>query len=140
MFIKKPCVKPELLSPLVLAYIGDAVYELYIRNSLVSNLGGLHVNLLHRKATDYVKATTQSQLVLALKEFLTQEELELIRKGRNAKATRSSKNARMIDYRYSTGFEALIGYLYLKGEFTRLEEILERIYMTVEKGKVRRLN
>lgn len=114
-----------MLSPLQLAYIGDAVYELLVRTYLLSKK--LSVNELHKVATKYVKAKAQADIVHRLEDLLTDEELTIVKKGRNAKSNTMPKNASMIDYKYATGFEALIGYLYLKGEDTRIKELFEKV-------------
>lgn len=115
--------EPEQLPALALAYIGDAVYELYVRTKLVND-GVLKVNELHREATKYVRASSQARVMEVLNEQLTDLEDGVMRRGRNAKSGTSPKNADIIDYRKSTGFEALVGYLYLKGENERLKELL----------------
>lgn len=106
-------------SALSLAYIGDGVYELIIRTMIVSR-GNIQVNKMHKKSASYVKASTQAKLAKALQEQLTEEEIAVYKRGRNAKSFTSAKNASMIDYRTATGFEALIGYLYLTEKFERL--------------------
>ncbi len=111
------------VSPLVFAYVGDAVYELYIRTMLAKE-GNLPVAKLHRAATGYVKAAAQSKTVEALLPMLTKEETAVFKRGRNAHSNTAAKNADILDYRRATGFEALLGYLYLKKEFDRLEELL----------------
>lgn len=119
-------VNPEQMSPLVLAYIGDAVYELHIRQFLVTQ-GVAKVNDLHREAVNYVKATTQAKLIHELEEELTEQERKIVKKGRNAKSGQIPKNTEIIEYRYSTGFECLLGYLYLSEQQERLEEILGKV-------------
>ena len=99
-------------SPLTLAYIGDGVYELVIRTILVKK-GNCPVNRLHKKASSLVKAGAQSAIMEVIEEKLTSEELSVYRRGRNAHST-------MADYRRATGFEALMGYLYLKEDYTRM--------------------
>lgn len=106
-------------SPLVLAYIGDAVYELLIRTRVI-NQGSMQVNKMHKKSASLVKAETQANLIKVLQEELTQEELAVYKRGRNAKSVTTAKHATMIDYRMATGFEALVGYLYLTGRMDRL--------------------
>lgn len=106
-------------SPLVLAYIGDAVYELLIRTKVI-NHGSMQVNKMHKKSASLVKAQTQAELIKVLQEELTEEELAVYKRGRNAKSTTTAKHATMIDYRMATGFEALIGHLYLTGSYDRL--------------------
>ena len=106
-------------SPLTLAYIGDGVYELIIRTILVKK-GNCPVNRLHKKASSLVKAGAQSAIMEVIEEELTPEELSVYRRGRNAHSTTMAKHATMADYRRATGFEALMGYLYLKEDYTRM--------------------
>ena len=116
-------IKPELLSPLSLAYIGDAVYELYVRTHIMKD-ENLPVNKLHKTATMYVKAKAQSDIIHSIEPMLTQNELAVYKRGRNAHSHTSAKNADIVDYRHATGFEALIGYLYLSKDEQRLDAIL----------------
>jgi len=111
------------LQPLVLAYIGDAVYETYIRTMLVVNKK-TNVNTLHKMSVNYVKAKAQSDIVRRIMDKLNPDEQDVVRRGRNAKSVTVPKHAEVTDYRYSTGFEALIGYLYLINQTDRLLEIL----------------
>ncbi|NSG06256.1 Mini-ribonuclease 3 [Blautia obeum] len=106
-------------SPLTLAYIGDGVYELIIRTILVKK-GNCPVNRLHKKASSLVKAGAQSAIMEVIEEGLTPEELSVYRRGRNAHSPTMAKHATMADYRRATGFEALMGYLYLKEDYTRM--------------------
>ena len=106
-------------SPLTLAYIGDGVYELIIRTILVKK-GNCPVNRLHKKASSLVKAGAQSAIMEVIEEELTPEELSVYRRGRNAHSPAMAKHATMADYRRATGFEALMGYLYLKEDYTRM--------------------
>ena len=106
-------------SPLTLAYIGDGVYELIIRTILVKK-GNCPVNRLHKKASSLVKAGPQSAIMEVIEEKLTPEELSVYRRGRNAHSPTMAKHATMADYRRATGFEALMGYLYLKEDYTRM--------------------
>lgn len=106
-------------SPLTLAYIGDGVYELIIRTILVKK-GNCPVNRLHKKASSLVKAGAQSAIMEVIEEELTPEELSVYRRGRNAHSPTMAKHATMADYRIATGFEALMGYLYLKEDYTRM--------------------
>lgn len=106
-------------SPLTLAYIGDGVYELIIRTILVKK-GNCPVNRLHKKASSLVKAGAQSAIMEVIEEKLTPEELSVYRRGRNAHSPTMAKHATMADYRRATGFEALMGYLYLKEYYTRM--------------------
>lgn len=118
--------KINTMSPLTWAYIGDAVYELYIRNYLIETTN-LKPNKLHREATKFVKASSQAKILDKLKDFLNEEELEIIRRGRNTQNHHLPKNANPTDYMYSTAFEGLIGYLYLTKQETRSNEILSKI-------------
>ena len=106
-------------SPLTLAYIGDGVYELIIRTILVKK-GNCPVNRLHKLASSLVKAGAQSAIMEVIEEKLTPEELSVYRRGRNAHSPTMAKHATMADYRRATGFEALMGYLYLKEDYTRM--------------------
>ena len=106
-------------SPLTLAYIGDGVYELIIRTILVKK-GNCPVNRLHKKASSLVEAGAQSAIMEVIEEELTPEELSVYRRGRNAHSPTMAKHATMADYRRATGFEALMGYLYLKEDYTRM--------------------
>lgn len=106
-------------SPLTLAYIGDGIYELVIRTVLVGQ-GNRQVNQLHRQASRLVKAQAQSAMMETLLPLLTEEEADIYRRGRNAKSYTTAKNASVNDYRRATGFEALMGYLYLNQKLPRL--------------------
>ena len=110
-------------SPLVLAYIGDAVFELYVRSEIVAKKN-VPVNKLHREATSMVKAKAQSEMVDKIMPILSEEEIVIFKRGRNAHSYTSAKNADIIDYRRATGFEALIGYLYITKNIKRLDEII----------------
>lgn len=111
-------------SPLVWAYMGDAVYEMYIREHVIKE--GLCKNgLLHKKSIKYVSAKAQCNILKSIEEKLTEEELDIVRRGRNANPHSTAKNADVIEYKYATGFEALIGFLYLTEQEERLNEILE---------------
>ena len=116
-------VDAGMYSPLVLAYVGDAVYEIMIRTKVV-NGGNVQVNKLHKMSASLVKAETQAKIVLALQEELTEEEISVYKRGRNAKSFSMAKNASMKDYRMATGFEALVGYLYLTERLDRLAEVV----------------
>ncbi len=119
-------------SPLTLAYIGDAIFELVVRTVLVERKN-TQAEKLHKAATKIVKAETQALLIEAIKEELTEEELAVYKRGRNAKAVTRAKNATMSEYRRATGFEALMGYLYLKGD---IERMIELIHLGVIKAEV----
>lgn len=105
-------------SPLTLAYIGDSIYDVMIRTVVVAR-GNRSANSLHKSSTKYVKAETQAKMIEALLDLLTEEELAVYKRGRNAKSYTTAKNATVIDYRKATGMEALLGYLYLKDETDR---------------------
>lgn len=114
----------NMLSPLTWAYVGDAVYELYIRTNLVNNTK-LKPHKLHLESIKYVKAKAQAELLKKLEEVLTDEEKDIVRRARNAENHHLPKNADPADYMYSTAFEGLIGYLYLTKKDERLAEILK---------------
>jgi ribonuclease III family protein len=117
---------PSEMSPLTLAYLGDAIYEVYVRQHLISQ-GIFHPNQLQQEATQYVSAVAQAKVVHRIKEQLTDEEMAILRRGRNAKSGSVPKNASVSDYRYSTGLEALIGFLYLTNCEQRLQELMQMI-------------
>ena len=111
-------------SPLALTYIGDGVFDLVIRTVVVER-GNAPVSRLHHSTASYVRAATQAAMIEALLPELTQEELAVYRRGRNAKPHTSAKNASLADYLKATGLEALIGYLYLLGRTQRLIELIK---------------
>lgn len=116
----------EQLNGLTLAYIGDAVYEVFIRNFLLSQ-GLTKPNHLHKEATKYVSARAQAaimQAMLSVDDFLSEKELTIYKRGRNTKSHTSAKNTDVMTYRIATGFEALIGYLHLDKQEQRLNEVL----------------
>lgn len=110
-------------SPLTLAYIGDAIYDLVIRTIVVER-GNTSANNLHKTTVRYVNAVTQAQMSEALQEELSEEERTVYKRGRNAKSYTTAKNASVIDYRKATGFEALCGYLYLTGKQERMMALI----------------
>ena len=118
-------------SPLTLAYIGDGIYELIIRTVLVRK-GNCPVNQLHKKASSLVKAGAQSAIMEVIEEKLTPEELSVYRRGRNAHSPTMAKHATMADYRRATGFEALMGYLYLTEQWERMLQLIKK---GIEKGE-----
>ena len=120
---KKEINEVKLMKPLVWAYIGDSVYEQFIRMNLV-NTTNLDPHRLHVESIKYVKAKAQAETLSKIYDKLTDEEKDIVRRGRNAEAHHMPKNAEMIDYKYATAFEALIGYLYLTKQDKRLKEIL----------------
>lgn len=126
MFDFLPLSHPAGLSPALLAYVGDAVFEVYVRSVLAVKLGG-HMDTIHKLAVESVKAEAQAKMFRFLEEFLTETERDIVRRGRNSKCGHVPKNAAVMDYRYSTGFESLIGYLYLGGQEDRLSKILKKL-------------
>lgn len=115
------------LNPLVLAFVGDAIYEVFVRAYIVNNNRDMHVHKLHVKAVAYVKAHAQSEFLKAFMEELTEEEMSIYKRGRNAKSGTVPKNADLREYRTATGFEALFGFLYLTEQQERLNYFLKRI-------------
>lgn len=114
----------KTFSPLVLAYVGDCIYEIVIRTILVE-LRDSNVQKLHKETTWFVKAATQAAIIDLISDVLTEEELSVYRRGRNAKSHTAPKNADIGEYHKATGFEALIGYLYLNNENDRLIELIK---------------
>ena len=112
----------NMMSPLTWAYVGDSVYELYIRTYL-ANTTNLNPHKMHVQSIKYVKASAQANIVKKLE--LSEEEKDIVRRGRNTQNHHLPKNASIEEYSYSTGFEALIGYLYLNKKENRLSEILQ---------------
>lgn len=112
------------MSPLVWAYVGDSVYEQFIRNYLVTNTK-YKPHKLHIEATKFVKASAQAEILKKLEEKLTGEEKKIVRRTRNTQNHHVAKNASVQDYMYATAFEGLIGYLHLTKQKDRLEEILD---------------
>ena len=113
----------KLLSPLIWAYVGDSVYELFVRTKL-TNKSNAKPHKLHIESIKYVKAKAQADILKRIQDNLTEEEKDIVRRGRNTENHHVAKNANIADYSQSTGFEALIGYLYLTKQDERLEEIL----------------
>ncbi|NMB25568.1 MAG: ribonuclease III [Firmicutes bacterium] len=113
--------EPRGLSPLVLAYIGDAVFELWIRSHLVES-GYRQMHNLHGQAVDWVNAGSQARILEIWEPHLTEVEADIVRRGRNTKSG-VPRGAKVMDYRLSTGLEALVGYLYLAGQKERLQEL-----------------
>ncbi|EFH08135.1 TPA: Mini-ribonuclease 3 [Clostridioides difficile] len=127
--------KTELvtMSPLVLAYLGDTVYETYIREHLIRQNTQKKVNDLHKLAIKYVKAKAQATIIHEIEIELTEEESKIYKRGRNQKSNTSPKNADIIDYKHATGFEALVGYLYLNNEIERLQYIINKGIKIIER-------
>ena len=117
-------VRANEYSPLALAFIGDSVFDLVIKSVIVEK-ANCQVNKLQNKTSKIVRATTQALIVDALKDVLTEEEANIYRRGRNAKPYTKAKNASYSEYCKATGLEALVGYLYLKGETKRLVSLIK---------------
>jgi len=131
---KKSSKNTTMYSPAQLAYAGDAVYEMLVRSYIIKN-NDINVNKMHRLTVKFVKAKAQAYIVSKLDNELTDEEKTIVKRGRNAKVTSSPKNAELMDYRYATGFEALVGYLYLNDELDRLMELFDKIIEIIEKDE-----
>lgn len=128
---REPASSPDQLNPLALAYIGDAVYEVYVRQYVLSQPNH-RPHILHHRSSSFVSAKAQAKALHNLLPELTEEEADIVRRGRNAKSGTAPKNADMIDYRHSTAFECLIGYLYYRKDEQRLAHIMERALTIVE--------
>lgn len=124
---------PKLLSPGTLAFLGDAVYELYVRQMLVET-ANMPVNKLHLLAVERVRASFQSNAYSIIEEHLTEEEQAIWKRGRNANGVKAPKNADPVEYRRATGLETLFGYLFLQGKSDRLEELFQMI-MSASEGE-----
>lgn len=122
-------------SPLTLAYIGDSIYDLIIK-SLVINRGNKQVQKLHKETSSLVQASAQSMMMRAMQEELTDEERAVYKRGRNAKSVSPAKNQSITDYRRATGFEALIGYLYLQEKWKRMLDLVKIGLDSLEKEEV----
>lgn len=118
------------VSSLALAYLGDAVLEIYIRDYVI-RMGKTKIDQLHRSAVKFVNAKAQSKVYDSIQSLLKDDEMIILRKGRNAKKN-IPKNVEMVDYRKSTGVEALLGYLFLKGDNDRIKELVDYIILTIE--------
>ncbi len=127
---------PAAYSPLSLAYIGDAVFDVIVRTIVVSD-GNMPVSRYHKRTTEYVKAETQAKLMYAIEPELTEEERAVYKRGRNAKSASVARHASVIDYRIATGFEALLGYLYLRDRDERIADLLSIAFRNapVEEGE-----
>jgi len=121
-------------SPLSLAFVGDGVFEKFVRERVILSHPNELPHKLHLLAVKYVKASSQSKIIESLEEYLSEDEMYIFKRGRNAKSNTTPKNANLLDYRKASGFEALIGYLYLTGRDERLEEIVKLSFRIIEKG------
>lgn len=117
--------KANTYSPLALAYIGDGVYEMFIRTYMISK-GNAPVNKMHKGSRDLVRASTQAKMYHIIEDMLTDTEKQVLKRGRNAKSISAPKNADITEYRHATGLEALIGYLYIDGQVDRIQEIITK--------------
>ena len=124
-------IKVDTLSPLTLAFTGDAVFSLFVREMLVCD-ANRPVGKLHKLSVNWVKAEAQSKGMRAILPLLTEKETEVFKRGRNAHTSHTPKNQSGCDYHYATGFEALVGYLYLKDETQRLNELLNEVIQAIE--------
>lgn len=115
----------EWMNPLKLAYLGDAIFDTYIRTYIVTHFEG-NMNDINKRVVQFVKASSQSKIVHHLKDELSEDEWRIIKRGRNQKSISVPKNANVTDYKYATGFEALMGYLYLTDQGDRLYEIVAK--------------
>ena len=129
--VNKTLEEINQMSPLIWAYVGDCVYELYIRTYLVDNTN-LKPHKLHIESIKYVKAGAQAKFLQDFADYLSDEEKDIVRRGRNANNHHLPKNSNVQEYMYSTAFEALIGYLYLTKKYDRVKEIIEK-YILNEK-------
>ncbi|BBI36059.1 Mini-ribonuclease 3 [Cohnella abietis] len=119
----------NMLSPVVLAYVGDAVFEIYIRQRLVAGFNR-KPHELHRAATGYVSAAAQAKLLERWVPLLSEEEADIVRRGRNTKSGQPPKNADPADYRHATALECLVGHLYYHGQKERLEQLMDLAFVT----------
>lgn len=120
--------RPNEYNPLVLAYIGDSLYDVYVRSRIISEHGGLSAHKMHVMAIKYVQAHGQSEAVKYIEGELSEEELSAYKRGRNTKSYTVPKNADVGEYRRATGFEALIVWLYVGGKTDRMNELMERSF------------
>lgn len=138
-------LNPKQINTTALAYIGDAVYEIYARERVLNSSGaagngtqgqayGAHVDALHKRAIRYVRADGQAKAIKTMIEegFLTDEEAALVRRAKNHKTASKPKNADAMDYKYATAFEALIGYHRLAGGEKRVEEIVQHAFRIID--------
>lgn len=133
-------LNPREINTTALAFLGDAVYEVYVRNHLMEN-GDQNADRLHKRAIRYVCAAGQDKAVRVLMdEFLTDEEIALVKRARNRKTATKARSADAVTYKMATAFEALLGYLHLSGKTERLEAIVEEAFRIIEDRKARNTN
>ena len=128
--------KARQLNTTALAYIGDAVYEVYAREHAVKS-GHVNVEKLHQAAVGYVNAESQAKALKAILNSLSEKEQDLVRRAKNRKVTSKPKNVDPVAYKYATAFEALIGYFYINGNQARMEEIINLAFAEIDRGAVR---
>ncbi|AYD39233.1 Mini-ribonuclease 3 [Clostridium fermenticellae] len=136
--IKGKLTKKDILnlSPLVLAFVGDSIYEVFVRTYLVEENTEMSVHKLHVRTIEFVKAHAQSEFIKKIQSELTEEELYIFKRGRNAKSGTVPKNADVREYRLATGFETLVGFLYLMEEEERLNYLMNRVVdLKISEGK-----
>lgn len=133
MKLTDPNIDLQQLNALALAYMGDSVLDTYVRYRLIAS-GKVRPHQLHKKATNYVSAIAQAEVLncLLASNFLTEEEVSVVMRGRNAKPGNVRKNTDLQTYRKSTAFEALIGYLYLLNKYERLDEVIQQTFIIIE--------
>lgn len=124
--------RPNEYNPLVLAYIGDSLYDVYVRSRIIAEHGNLNANKMHIMSINFVKAHGQSVAVSKIEDKLSDDELAAYKRGRNAKSYTVPKNADVGEYRRATGFEALLGWLYIGGREERMKELMELSFNAVE--------
>lgn len=127
-------IKTDTLSPLTLAFTGDAVFSLFIREMLVCQ-ANRPVGELHKLSVQSVKASAQAKAMRGIMPLLSEKETDVFKRGRNAHTSHTPKNQSGCDYHYATGFETLVGYLYLKGEYERLKFLLNEVIKVFEDDK-----
>lgn len=125
-FLNEEC-NPKLMSPLALAFVGDTVYDLFVREKLLCE-ANRQVKKLHNEAVKSVRASAQAEAYEKIKNILTQEEADIFRRGKNAHTTHVPKNSNELEYHIATGMECLFGYLYLSNRIDRLRELFYIIY------------
>lgn len=116
--------KANSYSPLALAYIGDGVYEMFVRTYVI-NKGNAPVNKMHKASRELVRASAQAKIYYLIEDALTETEMAVLKRGRNAKSISVPKNGDVTEYRHATGLEALIGYLYIDGQIERIKELID---------------
>lgn len=126
-------VDKRMLNPLKLAYLGDSVFELYVRTYLITHYV-MTPNEMSKKAITYVKASAQAFVIKNMMNVLTEDEITMVKRGRNQKSGSVPKNAALTDYRYATGFEALMGFLYLTEQFERAQWLALKAIEIIDNG------